>query len=340
MKKLCGFISIIIITTIFFSYKSKASSLVTYPIKFGVLLYRFDDAYINEVKEALTEIEKNNKDIVKFIFFDGDDNQELQNTQITEAIREGVDVIFLNLVDISRSQAVMDIIRPSNIPVIFFNREPTNMNWLKSYNKAYYVGTEACESGYIQAGMILEEIRRKELAADKINGFNTVIFQGESENIEAQLRSECAIRYLNTNNIKTNIIAHEYCNWERECARTKMDELLQTHGKSIDLIISNNDSMALGAIEALQQHGYNTGSNENYIPIVGVDGIEEAVTAIYSGFMTGTVIQSSEEMAKTLYRMGNNLVRGESILKDTGYRFDVTGIGIRIPYNGYIMRSS
>ncbi|MDV4151727.1 galactose ABC transporter substrate-binding protein [Clostridium sp. AL.422] len=338
MKKLSVFILISIMVIIAFDYKSKAIVLYKYPINFGVLLYKEDDEYIRSVKNELLKIENANKDTVKFEFYDAKDSQELQNSQIDELINKNVDVILLNLVDINKSKVAIDKIKASNIPVLFFNREPKTLEWIKSYNKALYIGTEACEAGNIQASMILEEIKQQIIRDANQNGsLDTIILNGEAENIEAQLRSECAIRALNENNIRTNIIANEYCNWEKECAMMKIDELFLKYGNTIDLIIANNDSMAIGAIMALQKYGYNTGDKEKYIPVVGVDGTDEAKNAIEKGFMTGTVIQNSEEMAKVLYTIGNNLVKGDPKLKGTLYNFDITGVGVRIPYNGYII---
>ena len=96
--------------------------------------------------------------------------------------------------------------------------------------------------------------------------------------------------------------------------------------------------MAIGAVSALQKYGYNTGDPSKYIAIVGMDGTEEAKALIEKGFMNGTIIQDSEEMANALYRIGKNLAKGIKPLQDTEYKFDITGIGVRIPYNGYIMK--
>ena len=98
--------------------------------------------------------------------------------------------------------------------------------------------------------------------------------------------------------------------------------------------------MAIGAILALQERGYNIGDPNKFISVVGVDGTAEARKMIENGFMTGTVIQDAEGMAKALYRIGLNLAQGKPPLQDTEYKFDVTGVGVRIPYNGYIVRKS
>ncbi|MDZ7548813.1 substrate-binding domain-containing protein, partial [Clostridium perfringens] len=131
--------------------------------------------------------------------------------------------------------------------------------------------------------------------------------------------SSCVIKTIKESGLRTNEIASEYCNWEKECARIKMKELVSRYGDTIELIISNNDEMAIGAIMALQEMGYNKEGSKKHISVVGIDGTKEAKDLIQSGAMTGTVIQDSEGMAKALYTIGMNLVQGKEPLKDTEY---------------------
>ncbi|MDU2682658.1 MAG: galactose ABC transporter substrate-binding protein, partial [Clostridium sp.] len=239
------------------------------------------------------------------------------------------------------ADSIINKIKAHNIPVIFFNREPSSLKGVKSYGKSLYIGTEACESGEIQGEMIINEMKSGNIKDRNGNGIlDYVLLQGDKDNIEAQLRSECVIKSINKNGIRTNEIASEYCNWQQECAKNKIESLFSNYGDNIEVIISNNDEMAIGAILALQERGYNIGDPNKFISVVGVDGTTEARKMIENGFMTGTVIQDAEGMAKALYRIGLNLAQGNPPLQDTEYKFDVTGVGVRIPYNGYIVRNS
>ena len=96
--------------------------------------------------------------------------------------------------------------------------------------------------------------------------------------------------------------------------------------------------MAIGAIQALQKYGYNKGDKTKIIPVFGVDAIPEAQDLIRKGFMTGTVIQDAPAMAKAFYTVGMNLVYNKNPLEGTDYKFDETGVAIRIPYREYISK--
>ena len=128
---------------------------------------------------------------------------------------------------------------------------------------------------------------------------------------------------------------HKFANWDKELAKNAIESLFLKYGGKIEAIIANNDAMAIGAIEALQKYGYNKGDKTKTIPVVGIDAIPEAKDLIKKGFMTGTVIQDPPAMAEALYTVGMNLVDNKNPLEGTDYKFDETGVAIRIPYKEY-----
>ena len=117
---------------------------------------------------------------------------------------------------------------------------------------------------------------------------------------------------------------------------TTIESAFLTLNDKIEAIISNNDDMAIGAIEALQKYGFNKGDNSKYIPVVGVGALPEAKELINQGIMTGTVIQDPRAHANAIYAVGMNLVSGNDPLDGTNYKFDETGITIKIPYYEYV----
>ena len=94
-------------------------------IKIGVLLYRFDDAYISLVRQSLEEIQKENEGKVEFTFYDGKNDQSIQNESLDTLLEKNdVDLLLLNLVETNSTRLVINKIKENNIPVILFNREP------------------------------------------------------------------------------------------------------------------------------------------------------------------------------------------------------------------------
>ena len=102
----------------------------------------------------------------------------------------------------------------------------------------------------------------------------------------------------------------------------------------IELVIANNDEMALGALSALQEAGYNKSGGKN-IPIFGVDATDAAVAKIKDGSMTATVKQDSEGMASSIISVAKNLLGGDDIFNGIDKDNVVGKWRINIPYSAY-----
>jgi len=309
------------------------------PVKVGVLLHRFDDAYISLVRQSLEEIQRENEGKVEFTFFDGKEDQSIQNESLDTLLeKKDIDLLLLNLVDTESTKAAINRIKEYNIPVILFNREPVDIEAVKSYKNAYFVGTNAEEAGVLQGNVLIDAWNTNKGVIDKNkdNIMQYIMLEGPRNNIEAIARTKYSILTINDAGIKTQELASKVANWEQSEAEDVTRVLLLTYGDKIEAIIANNDSMAIGAITALQAYGYNKGDKTKTIPVVGVDAIPAAQDLIRKGFMTGTVIQDAPAMAKALYTVGMNLVYGKNPLEGTQYKFDQTGVSIRIPYQQYI----
>lgn len=304
------------------------------PIKIDVLLYDFNDKYISLVRQNFEDIQRNSQGKVEFTFYDGMSNQSIQSKDVNEILGKGdTNLILLNIVDITKTKSVIDRIKEKGIPVILFNREPLNMEDVKSYNKAFFVGTNAAEAGILQGQILINTWNtNKNIDTNNDNIMQYVMLMGERNNIEAIERTRYSVLTTNDGGIRTNEIALRVANWDRNLARIMMEALYLQQGRNIEVIIANNDEMAIGAIQALQKYGYNTGDNSKTIPVVGVDAIPEAQELIKRGIMTGSVLQDAQAMAEVTYNMGINLVYGRNPLNGIPYEFDSTGVSVRLPY--------
>ncbi|MFW2486976.1 galactose ABC transporter substrate-binding protein [Clostridium chromiireducens] len=344
-KKVLKFIGLfVIMITIILSYNenlAEADMRLTEGkiINVGVLLYRFDDAYISLVRQSLEKIQKENEGKVQFTFYDGENEQLIQNRTLDVLLeKNNIDLLLVNLVDTNSTRDVINKIKEKNIPGILFNRESVSIEAIKSYNKSYYIGTEVAEAGVLQGKVITDAWNNKESPIDKNNDgiLQYIMLMGESNNLEAVTRTKYSILSINNSGIKTQELALKVCNWNKDEAKSATKALLSQLGNKVEAIIANNDSMAIGAIEALQEYGYNKGDKTQTITVVGVDAIPEAQKLIKEGIMAGSVLQDPDALAKALYKVGTNLVYNRNSLYDTEYKFDETGVSIRLPYKKYI----
>lgn len=308
-------------------------------VKVAVLLYRFDDEFIAEVRRSLEGIQGENKDKVLFTFYDSGGDQNKQNQILDEVIQHGTDLVMVNLVDIEASKNVIDKIKESNIPVIIFNREPTTLDPIRSYSKSLYIGTNAEQAGSMQGKIIINEWNNNKANIDKNddNILQYIMLTGERDSREAILRTKFSVLKIKKSGITVEELALRVADWDRLSAKRAVESLLFKYGNRIEAIIANNDAMAGGAIEALQAAGYNKGDKSRMVVVIGVDATDEAQDLINKGFMSGTVLQDEYSLAEALYLVGMNLVSGKKPLEGTTYKFDETGVAIRLPYEEYNM---
>lgn len=346
-RKILAFIMITIIMTITLIDSSQnnvyasPNDILKKPIKVGVFISTFDDAYLSLVKQNLEDVQKENENKVEFTFYNANGNQGTQNESIDRALKEDFDLFVIVLVNaaVKSVEGIFNKIRANGIPLIIYLDPTTDLvNLVKSYNKTIIIGTDIKQSGVLEGKLLVDawNINKKYIDKNNDNILQYIMLHGETYNPTAMARTKYSIETINAADIKTEQLSLVYCNWDLECARVSIESLLLMYGNKIEAIIANNDSMALGAIEALQKQGYYKGDKLNYIPVVGVDAIPEARESIKKGFMTGTVLQDPRAAAEAIYTVGMNMVSGNYPLDGTNYKFDSTGVVIRLPYYEYI----
>lgn len=303
------------------------------PVKVSVFLTNNLDDFLLGVRKNLEDIEKENKDKVQYTFYDNAKTQAMQNDNINKAINEGAELILLNIINRGEAQSVIDRIKKANIPVIFFAKEPVTLEPIRSYSRALYIGGDSKSAGTSQGEVITDVWNKSKSFIDKNNDgiMQYIMLHGESDNQTAIGRTRYSIEEIENSGVKVQQVGFEICNWDEKLAYNATKKLLERYGTLIEAIIANDDTMALGAVKALQEFGYNKGDKKNTIPVVGVDLTPEAKEYIEKGYMLGSVLQDPREQAEALYICGMNLVENKSPIDGTKYKFDESGVAIRTP---------
>lgn len=286
---------IIFLTALTIILTAAATAFAATP-RIVILIYKYDDTYISTVRNSLNKA-LNGKASISMQ--DGKGDQATQNDQLDVMIEKKMDGIIVNMVDAQAAAGVMAKIKAAGIPVVFFNREP-DPNVLKSYNKACFVGTNAADAGKMQ-GDIIKSLwdANKGYDLNKDGNFQYVMFKGEPDNPEAIARTEWSVKQAVANGVVMEQIGQTFvCNWDTALAQQAMESALAANEGKIELVIANNDSMAMGAVAALSNIGYNLEGGKKFIPVIGVDATDQAVDAINKGIMSATVKQDGETMGK------------------------------------------
>ena len=257
-----------------------------------------------------------------------------QNEQIDAMLARKLDVLVVNLVDIQAGGQIADKAKKAGVSVIFFNREP-DLKSLANYGKICFVGTTHLEAGKMQ-GDIIKNIwdNHPEYDKNKDGKLQYIMIQANPYNSEALARSEHSVKQARKLGVSLEQIGDTlFCDWDEKQAFEAMQLALMTLKDRVELVIANNDSMALGAIAALAEIGFNTGeSGSGYIPVIGVDATVQALEAIRKGVMSGTVKQDGKLMGETIATFALNAAVGNDFREGTALEWDESGMAIRLPY--------
>jgi len=307
------------------------------PVRVGLFTRDLNDDYIILLRKNFEDIQKNNPGEVVFTFYNANFNQSTQNTDIENALHKGVDLILLDMVNLLEIREMINRISQFNVPVVVFNRVPFSMEAIKSYKKAFYVGTDSVQGGNLQGKMIVDAWNNHKQLIDKNNDdiLQYVLLVGEKLNKTSIDRSAHSVSTINEAFIKTEQLASPILNWDTASAKDAIDALFLRYGNKIEAIISNDDSMAIGAVQALQKYGHNTGNKSQTIIVVGLDGVAEAKELVSKGFMLGTASQETADMVNAIYTVGMNLVHDKNPVEGVPYKIDETGVAVFLPYEPY-----
>lgn len=293
--------------------------------RIGVTIYKYDDNFMSLMRK---EIEQNAKKVpdVKLLMNDSQNAQSIQNDQVDVLLSKGVKALAINLVDPSAAPTIIGKAKPDNIPVVFFNKDP-GPKAIGSYENAYYVGTDPKESGIIQADLIAKQWKMNPaLDLNKDGKIQFVLLKGEPGHPDAEARTKYVVDQLNKVGIPTEQIFLDTAMWDAAMAKDKVDAWLSSaKAKDIEVIIANNDGMAMGALEATKAHG-------KKLPIFGVDALPEVLQLIKKGEIAGTVLNDGVTQGKAVVEISNNLANGKNATEGTQWKLQDRIV--RIPYVG------
>ena len=296
-------------------------------LEIGCAIYKFDDTFMTGVRNAIAGAAKGK---AKVDIVDSQNSQSTQNDRVDMFITKRMNALAINPVDRTAAGVIIDKAKADNIPVVFFNREPLPED-MQKWDKVYYVGARAEESGTM-SGQIIVDFWKSHPEADK-NGdgvLQYVMLKGEPGHQDAELRTEFSIKAVTDAGIKVEKLAEDTGLWDRVRGQEKMAAFLAAHGDKIEAVFANNDDMALGAIEALKAAGYF--SEGKFMPVVGVDATAPAIQALEDKTLLGTVLNDAVNQGVATFNLSYILAKGETPTEEnSGYAIS-DGKYVWVPY--------
>lgn len=299
-----------------------------------VIWRAFDDQFQSGFR-IIMENEASKIPGIKLDMQDGENDVTKTMNKLEVALTKGRDVVAICAPDRECTAELMRKADADNVPVVFFNMEPME-DTMKAYDTIWYVGAQAKESGEMCAQALINYWNENIEIADKNHDgkLQLVILQGEIGQQDVLLRTEAYKSTLEKEGIPYEIIAIDTANWDKSQALDKMNAWITAFGiDGIEGVLANNDGMAMGAVQAALNNGYNTGDPQKFIPIVGIDATVEALQAMKDGSLLGTVLNDRKNQSIAVINVLKAVANGIPVTSEVvGVDSTVDGNYIWIPY--------
>ncbi len=268
----------------------------------GVSMALFDDNFLTVLRNGMIA-KAGDMDGVTLQVEDAQNDVARQLDQIKNFIASGVDAIIVNPVDTSATQAISDAADTAGMPLVYVNREPVNVDTLPA--KQAFVASDERESGTLETTEVC-----KLLAAGGKTTAQIYIMMGELSNQAAVQRTQDIADVMagGTCGVELTVIDKQTANWSRDEAQDLMTNWLTT-GQPFDAVISNNDEMAIGAIQAMKAAG--TAMDE--VVVGGIDATQDGLLAMAAGDLDVTVFQDAAGQGSGALDAALALARGETV---------------------------
>ena len=255
---------------------------------------------------------------VNLVTQDANQDESKQIQYVQAAAADGQKAIIVNPINPSACQSIIDA--AGDMKVVFVNRVPDDTSILNE--NAVYVGSDEHTSGKFQGDFLAKYFNEKGQKDIKY-----ILLRGIEGQTSTTLRSESVLQALADNGINATETYAKSCLYDRTEALNQMGNILADSSKEFDCIISNNDSMALGAIEACTQAGKTID-----FPIVGIDATADGRQAIKDGTLAMSVFQDPNGQGGGAVAAALNLINGAPLNEGTNFEVDETGFILWVPF--------
>lgn len=277
----------------------------------GVSMAKFDDNFLTVLRNGIQA--QADAAGLSVQIEDAQDDVAKQLDQINNFIASGVDAIIVNPVDTSATQAMSDAAVAANIPLVYVNRQPINLDTLPD-NQAFVASNEV-DSGTLETIQLCDN-----WAAEGKTEVNVYVMQGQLSNQAAVQRTQDIYDVIEAGKckVKVNVIDQQTANWSRDEAQNLMTNWLST-GTAFDGVIANNDEMAIGAIQAMKAAGIDMAT----VQVGGVDATQDALAAMQAGDLDVTVFQNAAAQGGGALDAATKLAAGEAVDQTVWVAFEL-----------------
>ena len=247
-----------------------------------------------------------------------DNKVDQQITQLQNMVNQGADVLVIASIDGTALGPVLDAAAKEDIPVIAYDRLIND-----SEHVDYYATFDNEKVGTLQGEFIAEQLGLEGGAGP----FNLEPFAGSPDDNNARFFFKGAwdvlTPYVESGQLvvpsgKAPATVDDWTTigiqgWESAKAQSEMENRLNSFytDKKVDVVLSPNDSLALGIEQAREGSGYTAG--EGWPLVTGQDADEANVKNMLAGKQSMTVWKDTRSLGDQVATMVQQIVEGEEV---------------------------
>jgi len=263
----------------------------------GVSMTSFDNPFLTILLNGI-KAEAAKDSTVTLSLEDAQLDVAKQLNQVQNFVANGVDAIIVNPVDGASTPAMTALATEAGIPLVYVNHPPAEHAAMPAGTS--FIGSNEVDSGTMETKAVCEMLGGKG---------DVLVLMGPLENEASLIRTKDIEDVIATPECSgMKILDKQVGNWNRTQGQDITTNWLTT-GMHFDAIISNNDEMAIGAIQALKGAGVDMGS----VVVAGIDATPDGLAAMAAGDLDVTVFQNATKQGEVALSSAVAMTKGEKV---------------------------
>ncbi len=269
------------------------------------------DTWLAVMVQGMKDEAAKTKQPIQVEFGDNDVNKQL--SQVQNFIASKVDAIVVNVVESSASPTITKMAADAGIPLVYVNNTPSDLDNLGP--KAVFIGSNEAEAGTIET----KEVCRQLKASGRTKDAGVLVIQGVLAQHSAEMRTRAIHDVIATPDCSfMKIIDQQSANWDPVKAQDLMTNWI-TAGYKPAALISNNDEMALAAVNSIKAAGW----SKKDVIVAGIDATKDAMHYMQSGDLDVSVFQDAIKQGAGAIDAAVRLAKGEKIMSPMWIPFEL-----------------
>jgi len=291
--------------------QSDSSASNSGKVVMGALIRNLDEDFVRIYADNLKALAA--KAGIDLKLLDARNDQANQLDQLNTLLSQGVKFFVIVPVQTEMTEQMTQAIQKKGGGAAFSNIQPS-VAALKVGPNFYLASSPESVAGKMQADIIDDYFTKNPAKLDAGKTINAVMLLGQLGHPAQVLRTDAVLAGLKAKGYAVNVIAKDTANWKPDEAQQKMDAWLAAYKGKFNIVIANNDGMALGAVESLLTNKYTDDPADPSkdadgdgtvlkIPVLGVDATPVALQSMAENKLYATVLQDAVGQSSTAFEL-------------------------------------